>query len=260
MAGFLYSLLLRMLSPTSVALILLLAVPFLRRRRILRRVCFGLALAVLLIGGNGWVVRYMVERLEQQHRAADPTPHADAILILSGGIHAQRPPRRTVEVSEAGDRVLYGAELYRRGHAPRVVCTGNVGTGGIALRSEAEDMADLLAAVGVPRSAIVLETQAQNTREHAVNLCPMFAERQIRRVLLVTTAMHMPRSIGVFRRGCPSVEYIAAPTDFRVTERLPEPWYRQIGAFIPTPGAYVGFTEATHEYIGMAYYRLRGWM
>jgi uncharacterized SAM-binding protein YcdF (DUF218 family) len=260
MAGFLYSLLLRMLSPTSVALVLLLAVACLRRRAALRRVCFGLALAALFIGGNGWVVRHMVESLEAQYPAPDPLPAADAILVLSGGIHAQRPPRRTVEVSEAGDRVLYGGQLYRRGHAPQVVCTGDVGTGGIALRSEAEDMAELLEAIGVPRSAIVLETKAQNTHDHAVNLCPMFAERQIRRVLLVTSAMHMPRSMGVFLRECPAVEYIPAPTDFRMTERLPAPWYREFAALLPTPGAYVGFTEATHEFIGMAYYRLRGWM
>lgn len=260
MAGYLYSVLLRLLDPTTIAIALLIAAPLLRRRRAMRRLSYGLGLAILIVCGNGWVVRSLTHRLESQHLTPDPMPAADAILVLSGGIHARTPPRPTVEVSEAGDRVLYGAELFRRGHAPHVICTGHVGTGGIALRPEAEDMADLLVMVGVPRSAIVLETEAQNTHEHAVNLCPMFQERGIKRVLLVTTAMHMPRSIGVFRRSCPAVEYFPAPADFRVVDPLPVPWYRHATEVLPTPHNLAGFSNLAHEYLGMLYYRMRGWL
>jgi uncharacterized SAM-binding protein YcdF (DUF218 family) len=260
MMGFLYSVLLKLLYPTSIALALLIAAALLRRRPVVRRLCFGLALATLLVCGNGWVVNRLIRGLEWQHLPPDPMPTADAILVLSGGIHAARPPRPTIEVSEAGDRVLYGAELFRRGRAPQVICTGDIGTGSIGRRPEAEDMADLLEMVGVPRASIVLETKARNTHEHAVNLCPMFRDRQIGRVLLVTSALHMPRSLGVFQHSCPAVQYIPAPTDFRATQPLPAPWYRHTVAFLPTPHSLVDFSDATHEYIGMLYYRLRGWL
>ena len=46
------------------------------------------------------------------------------------GIAARIPPRPTVEVNEAGDRVIYGAHLFKQGKAPRILCTGNVATGG----------------------------------------------------------------------------------------------------------------------------------
>jgi uncharacterized SAM-binding protein YcdF (DUF218 family) len=259
-AGFLYSVLLKFLYPTSIALLLVVAGALMRRRTALRRICYGLALATLIVCGNGWVVHRMVRALEWQHLPPEPVPGADAILVLSGGVHAARPPRPTVEVSEAGDRVLYGAELFRRGRAPQIICTGNIATGGVGRRPEAEDMADLLEMVGVPRASIVLETEAQNTHEHAVNLCPMFADRQIRRVLLVTSAIHMPRSLAVFQRSCPSVEYIAAPTDFRATQPIAIPWYRNAVALLPTPHNLVDFSDATHEYIGMLYYRIRGWI
>jgi uncharacterized SAM-binding protein YcdF (DUF218 family) len=232
----------------------------LRRRPRLRRICYGLAVATLLISGNGWVVHRMVRALEWQYLPPDPMPTADAILVLSGGIHAARPPRPTVEVSEAGDRVLYGAELFRRGRAPQVICTGHVGPGTVGRRPEALDMAELMEMIGIPREKILLETEARNTHEHAVNLCPMFRERQITRVLLVTSAIHMPRSLGVFRRSCPAVEYIPAPTDFRATWQLNIPWYRQAVALLPTPNNLVDFSDATHEYLGMVYYRLRGWI
>ena len=259
MLGFVYSVLLKLLYPTSVALVLFLAAAVVRRAA-LRRLFYGLALAVLLICGNGWVVRALVLPLESMYPASDPVPGADAILVLSGGIHARTPPRPTVEVSEAGDRVLYGAELFRRGKAPQIICTGDVGTGALGTHPEAEDMAELLRMIGIPDTAIFLETKAQNTHEHAINLCPIFAERKIHRVLLVTTAMHMPRSIGVFRQSCPAVEYVAAPTDFRVTSGPPAPWYRHVIDPLPTPQSLADFTSVSHEYIGLLYYRLRGWL
>jgi uncharacterized SAM-binding protein YcdF (DUF218 family) len=258
MFGFLYSVFLKLLYPTSIALVLFVAAALSRGG--LRRVYYGLALAVLLVCGNGWVVRSLIERLESAHAAPDPIPTADAIVVLSGGIHARTPPRPTVEVSEAGDRVLFGAELFRRGKAPQIICTGDVGTGAIGRRPEAEDMRDLLVMVGIPESAILLETRAQNTHEHAVNLCPTFTARQIKRVLLVTTAMHMPRSLGVFRRSCPAVEYIPAPTDFRVTFGPEIPWYRHAVALLPTPHTLADFTNVSHEYLGLLYYWLRGWV
>ena len=153
---------------------LFLAAALLRRRPRMRALCFGAAMATLLVCGNGWVVHRMVRGLEWQHLPPDPIPTADAILVLSGGIHAARPPRPTVEVSEAGDRVLYGGELFRRGRAPQIICTGDVGPGSIGRRPEAEDMADLLAMIGIPREKVMLETKAQNTHEHAVNLFRCF--------------------------------------------------------------------------------------
>lgn len=258
--GFLYSVLLKLLYPTSVALALLVAALLAHRRRALSRALLALGIAVLLAGGNGWVVHTLVSSLERRHPGPTPLPTADAVVVLAGGIHAQIPPRPTVEVSESGDRVLYAAELYRRGLAPVVIATGNVGTGAVGRRPEAEDMADLLTMVGVPRAAVVLEVRSQNTREHTVQLCPMFAARGIHRVLLVTTAMHMPRSLAVFRHGCPAVDYVPAPTDFRFTDGDPEPWYRLALNLLPTPGSLLDFSAAAHEHLGLLYYRMRGWI
>jgi len=258
--SFLYSVLLKLLYPTSFCLVLLLAGAFLRKRKIASRVCFWLAVGTLLVCGNGWLGRELVRHLEWQYLPSNPVPEADCIVILSGGVASRTPPRPTIEVGEAGDRVLYGAYLFRRGKAPRIICTGNVATGGFAARPIAEDMAELLEMIGVPKDAISTEEKSGNTREHARNLYPVLQEKGFKRVLLVTSAMHMPRSIGVFRRLCPGIEFIPAPTDFLVTERIPTPWYRQLTAVIPTPRNLFDFSEVMHEYLGMAYYKARGWM
>jgi uncharacterized SAM-binding protein YcdF (DUF218 family) len=72
--------------------------------------------------------------------------------------------------------------------------------------------------------------------------------------------MHMPRSVGVFRHLCHGIEFIPAPTDFRITEEISQPWYRHLVALVPTPANLTQFSETMHEYVGMAWYRMRGWM
>jgi uncharacterized SAM-binding protein YcdF (DUF218 family) len=174
-----------------------------------------------MVCGNGWVARGLAWGLEREYLPLEPAPHADSILVLGGGVHSHIPPRPTVEVDQAGDRVLYGAYLYRQGIAPMIICAGGVATGAVSWRTGAEDMAELLLLLGVPKEAIITETQSANTREHAGNLNSLLRERGFKRVLLVTSAMHMPRAIGVFRRLCPAIEFIPAPTDFRVVENAP---------------------------------------
>jgi uncharacterized SAM-binding protein YcdF (DUF218 family) len=258
--SFIYGALLKLLYPTSIMLVLVVAGMALRRRARARRVCFAAALFALLAGGNGWLVSGMTRRLEGQFLSPDPMPQADAIVVLSGGVHGKTPPRPSVEIGDAGDRLLYGAALYRQGKAPEIICTGNVATGGVAARPAAEDMAELLQLIGVPSSAIASEIESENTHDHAVNLCPVFQQRQIRRVLLVTSALHMPRSVGVFRRACPTVEFVPAPTDFRAPYERPVAWYRGSLSLLPTPRSLLDFSDAAHEYVGIAYYKLRGWL
>src|SRR5213078_3066045 len=140
--SFLYSVFLKLLYPTSLAVLLLLASALFRKKERARRVCFWAALGMIMLCGNGWLVGAMTRHLEWQNLTPDPVPQADCILILSGGLAPRIPPRPTIEVSEAGDRVLYGAHLFKQAKAPRIFCTGNVATGGIALRPIAEEMAE----------------------------------------------------------------------------------------------------------------------
>jgi uncharacterized SAM-binding protein YcdF (DUF218 family) len=261
MAGYLYSLTLKLLYPTSVALLCLGVAGLVSRRRPRWRWRAELlAAAVLVTCGNGWVVGAMIRQLEGRYAPPVPVPTADAILVLSGGVLGRMPPRPTVEVADAGDRLLYGALLFKQGKAPRIICTGNVATGGIAPRPASEDMADLLSLLGVPSQDVVTEVKSENTHEHVVQLCPQLQARGVRRVLLVTSAMHMPRAAGVFNRGCPAITFIPAPTDYRAPDDVPRPWHRQVHLLIPTPRSLLDFSDAAHEYLGIAYYTLRGWM
>jgi uncharacterized SAM-binding protein YcdF (DUF218 family) len=220
------------------------------------------ALLVLLLASNSWVSNSLVQSLEWQHLPPKQLPTADAIIILGGATKSAFPPRPAVDLSERGDRVLYGAQLYREGKAPLVIASG----GRIDWRgggpSESADMAQILKTLGVPSSAILQDPTSLNTHQNAVNVQKIMKERGIRRVLLVTSAMHMPRSLRIFQRQ--GIEAIPAPTDFLVSQQeLEEPNSSPQAimlSLVPDTDRLDKTTQAIKEYIGMVVYRFRGWL
>ena len=204
----------------------------------------------------------LVRSLEWQQIPTGELPEADAIVILGGATKSAFPPRPGVELNEGGDRVLYGAQLYREEKAPVVIASG----GRIDWRgggpSESADMAEILKTLGVPDSAILQDPTSLNTYQNAVNVRQIVKERGIRRVLLVTSAMHMPRSLRIFQRQ--GIDAIPAPTDFQVTQQdIKEPFsstQATVLNFLPDAERLEKTTRALKEYIGLVIYRLRGWL
>lgn len=222
----------------------------------------ALALIVLLLGSNSWVANSLVRSLEWQHIPVGKLPTADAIVLLGGATKSAFPPRPAVDLSEEGDRVLYAAQLYREGNAPVVIASGgriDWRGGGLA---ESSDMADILISLGVPNSAILQDSKSLNTYQNAVNVRQIMQERRIRRVLLVTSAMHMPRSIRIFQRN--GIESIPAPTDFLITQQeINEPSSSPQATLlnlVPDADRLQNTTRALKEYIGTVVYHLRGWL
>ena len=221
-----------------------------------------LALIVLLLGSNSWVANSLVRSLEWQHIPVGKLPTADAIVLLGGATKSAFPPRPAVDLSEEGDRVLYAAQLYREGKAPVVIASGgriDWRGGGLA---ESSDMADILVNLGVPNSAILQDSKSLNTYQNAVNVRQIMQERGIRRVLLVTSAMHMPRSLRIFQRQ--GIEAIPAPTDFLITQQeINEPSSSPQATLlnlVPDADRLQNTTRALKEYIGTVVYHLRGWL
>lgn len=223
--------------------------------------CIIVALGLLLIGGNSWVATQMVRSLEEQY-VPTALPTVDAIVVLGGAVRPQFPPRPWIDVAEAGDRPIHGAQLYKQGKAPLVILSG----GRIEWQGggppESADMAKLVEALGVPANAIVQDPTSLNTYENAVNVKQILQARGLNRVLLVTSAMHMPRALRVFYRQ--GIEALPAPTDFLVSEQeIREPnttWQARLLSWPPEAENLYRLTRALKEYIGIGFYKLRGWL
>ncbi|MBZ8181576.1 YdcF family protein [Oscillatoria salina IIICB1] len=240
-------------------LLLIMALVMWWRRSRWTPIPISLALLILWVASSGWMSAALVRSLEWQNIPRGELPTAEAIVLLGGATKPPTPPRPMVDVKDEGDRVLYAAKLYQEQKAPIIVAAGGRIDWRDGGQSEAEDMAELLKMMGVPSRAIILEPDSLNTYENAVNVRKILEDRGIKRVLLVTSAIHMPRSVLIFQRQ--NFEVIPAPCDFLIAkpsgQRTTE---GTILNLIPDSERLVNSTRAMKEYIGMVIYRLRGWL
>ncbi len=226
------------------------------------RAALGLALAVLLITGNRTVSKSLARSLEWRHLPQNELPQAQAIVLLGGGTAPALHPRQTTEISDAGDRVLYAAWLYHQGKAPLILVTGGNLPWDHTPSTPAQEMVEILLRLDVPQEAILLEDKSVNTYENAVFSRGILEQAGIQQVLLVTSAMHMPRSVMLFEKQ--GVQVTPAPTDFQVIQGEKQNAESSVLSFLtnlmPTAQNIELTSACLREYIGILVYRLRGWV
>lgn len=203
---------------------------------------------------------YSLER-QWPPQLAEQAQKADAIIVLGGGMNAcygedaKKVPYPNLY--SAADRVWHAARLYKAGKAPLVIPTG-VG----AKACERVLLRDL----GVPKDAIVCEDDARNTEENAKFVEKLLAKRQKEaatddvpnkeklRVLLVTSAFHMSRSVMMYERYAKNLDIIPAPCDHESTIHWLAP--RHASDFLPNVYSLANVSFSFKEYLGYWGYRL----
>jgi uncharacterized SAM-binding protein YcdF (DUF218 family) len=148
------------------------------------------SLPITTVAAGGWLER----RFEQREPAHYPS--AQAIVVLGGHIQGNR--RNWFEPYDRANvvgRETLAARLYEANRAPLILLSGGALEGNI---SDTANMARALQNVGVPLDAILQETESQSTIENAVLTREKLAQLNIDRILLVTSALHMPRAMAAF--------------------------------------------------------------
>ncbi len=223
-----------------------------RGQRIGRRL-LGAALAILAAVFLAPVDAWLQRPLEQRFPAPDTLPsRVDGIVVLGGGAgESPVPVLGEVQLGPAADRLAALAILLRRYPAAGVVYSG----GNASLRDgprEADLVRRLLLDMGIDASAVRFERDSRNTYENAL-LTRELADPQAGETwLLVTSAAHMPRAVGVFRRQGWSV--LPLPVDFQADSD-----WRFIAPADSLGGRLGAIDQAMHEWVGLAAYRLLGY-
>ncbi len=226
-----------------------------------QRVILILALLILLISGNRWVAMGLTRSLEWQYLPKEQIPAAEAIVVLGGGTNPAEYPRPSVEINGAGDRVLYAAQLFHMGKADHLLLSGGRIDWSSSSTTPAEEMATILEMLGVPSESMWLETESRNTSENAQFAREILKKKDINKIILVTSASHMPRSVQLFEEQ--GFEVIPAPTDYDVTQSNWQGLKQasipiQIMNLLPNVESLNSVTNVIKEYIGILVYRFRG--
>ena len=212
-----------------------------------------LGVVLLLLAGLSPLGNALIYPLEERFPPWNAARGAPAgIVVLGGAIGPDiSAARGTPDLNESAERVTAIAALAKKYPDARIIYSGGnarlVLHGGI----EAEFAAELFESFGIARSRVVLEGKSRNTIENAIFSKELAAPKPGERWLLVTSAYHMPRAIGVFRQAGFAVE--AYPVDWRTRGA--------IDLALPFESVTSGLRRtdtAMREWIGLVIYRLTG--
>ena len=211
------------------------------------------SLVLLAIGGWSPLGNILIAPLEQRFPPWDASRGPpDGIIVLGGAISPEvSAARNEPQLNEAAERVLAFATLARRYPNSRLVYTGGSGALVNNEAKEADHAAALLERLGIPSARVEIERRSRNTAENAAFTKALVQPKPGERWLLITSAAHMPRSIGIFRKvGFPVEAY---PVDWRTdgddSDMAP---FDSISSGLPR------LDVAAREWVGLIVYWLAG--
>jgi uncharacterized SAM-binding protein YcdF (DUF218 family) len=219
-----------------------------------RRAPIALALLLVWVSSNQWVANQLMRYAEQYQVRAPATAQtvgtANAIVVLSGMLRdvAASDGKVVSEWGDAADRLDAGIALWRNGVAPRLMLTGGKLPWTLAMHTEGDTLRDMAIARGVTAEHITVSVDVENTAQEARAIKGMLQDQD--RVVLVTSAFHMPRAVALFEQA--GITVTPYPVDFRVTERATNPY-----DFVPSARAAQDFELAWRELMARAFYGLR---
>jgi uncharacterized SAM-binding protein YcdF (DUF218 family) len=240
------------LLPVSITLLLVLAGLLLRRRALI-----WIGVVVLWFSSTPLVSAFLVRAAEgwAERAPATDASEADAIVVLSAG-RVVAPGKDAISEWSDPDRFFSGVELFNAGKAPLLVFTNGWVPWEPRAVPEGELLAGYAKALRVPADRIVTTVLVTNTAEEARAVATLLRERRsappkggtVPRVLLVTSAFHMPRARLLFERA--GLTVIPFPVDFQVSDSGGV----NVLNFLPTAGALRQTELAWREMYGRLFY------
>jgi uncharacterized SAM-binding protein YcdF (DUF218 family) len=242
-------------SPGTLLLLCCVAGLFLTRRR--RPSPFGRFLLWLGIGGfvvvlllpvDQWALLPLEDRFPQ---VAQPPEHVDGIIVLGGAVMPEMTADRGIpSLDDAAERMTAAVALARRYPTARLVFTGGQGALIPGAVMEADVARELLLSLGVPPDQLTMERNSRTTYDNAVMTKALVHPQPGQTWILITSAWHMPRSVGLFRAADWPV--LPWPVGYKSSHDLL--------LWLPSTLAnHLGLLDtAAHEWIGLVAYRLLG--
>lgn len=199
------------------------------------------------------VSQWMLLPLEDRFARPDPAPaRVDGVIVLGGAVDQLLTAARGIPaLNGAAERMTEAVALAHRYPEARIVFAGGQGTFAGTTLTESDVARRFFTAMGLPDGRVHYESASRNTHENAVNSLAIGNPQPGQTWLLVTSASHMPRAMGVFRQAGWG-RITAWPVNY-TTGHDWATWYD--APFVARVGQ---FEWALREWIGLAVYRLTG--
>lgn len=202
---------------------------------------FALAWLWLWVWASPWFFFVIGGALESQYPSVPVTtlPQADAIVVLGGGIASPTPKTVYPELYPAADRGWQAARCFHAGKAPVILFSGV---------AEGPGMKRFLMDLGVPADKILLESESKNTYENGLFTREKLKALKAKKVILVTSAWHLRRSVLTFRRL--GVEVIPSGCDYEALSIQSWMGPATLQYYLPSPEFMARSSYIAKEHIG----------
>ena len=236
-------------------LLVFLLVLLLWRRQWRNAAWVGLPVGLLFLFGSLPVVDRLVWAAERPYVTSDlrQLPGADAVVALGCGSGVVPPNPLNFCLSGGGvNRYLTGVFLTRLGKAPVLVLGGDAEAPGSPGHSQMIAVQDWIRAWALTSAMVTKLGICGTTHDEAMHCADLAAQKHWKRILLVTSALHLPRAVAVFRHQ--GLTVVPVGCDFKVIGNS-STW-----SLIPSQQRFELWALYLHEKVGWWVYRWRGWI
>lgn len=211
------------------------------------------ALVLTLLFSNSFIFDEVVRLWEIPATPYKDVKHYEYGVVL-GGMSSFDPAMERAQFYRGVDRLIQAVELYRMGYIKKIIFTGGSGRILHPEMKEGNYINRYFLYMGIPEKDFIMETESQNTRENAVFTKTILDEKNIKGdLLLITSAFHMRRSLGCFRKAGMAVDPYS-------TDRYSGPRKFEFDyMFIPNTSALNDWSNLIHEMVGYITYRISGY-
>ena len=242
---------------TPVTFILLpLLIGLIIKNRKWKRGLYATAILLALIFTNTLLLKKAEEQWYKEYDRPLPEGKTYKYGIVLGGYSFWDWERNRPEFSEIADRLTEGIRLYKCGKIEKLVLAsdGSIfqSKDGRGLQGNPQGMMKYLNELGIPKEDIIMETLANNTRENVTFTQKLLGkEMDTASVVIITSAVHMKRSVNAFQAE-------GIYPDYYITDTWVDVKGQSI-SFMPSVGTLSQWPELLHEWIGYIMYKLKGW-
>lgn len=222
------------------------------QRKKIGNILITVGFVYLLLSSISFIPDFVLQHIEQQYpkypfdeNNKQTLPNIKYIVVLAGShILDQRLPITSQFSHDGLVRLIEGIRLHKTAPGTKLILSGGIGNDSV---SDAELMADLAMELGIPENEIILEKKSTNTFEEALFIKPIVRDEKF---LLVTSALHMPRAMALFKEL--GMSPIPAPTAHLVKQK------KSADFFIPHPINLVRNELAIYELLGLIKEKILG--
>jgi len=212
-----------------------------------------IGLVLLLLFSNSFLFDEAVRLWEIPATKLEDVKQYEYGIVL-GGMSVYDEEMDKAQVFRGVDRLIQTVELYRQKKIKKIIFTGGSGKISRPEMKEGGYINRYLLYMGVPKEDFIIESESNNTRENATMTKKLLDDKNIKGdFLLITSAFHMRRSIGCFKKAGFSVvpystDRYAGPRKFELDHLI-----------LPNSSAVNDWTHLIHEWVGYVVYKLKGY-